>query len=306
VPLRPTELGLKGVALVAALEVAFFATSYSNLFFLLLTFCGVIGGIAAVGALANLRGLRVVVEPVPFAAAGSPRQIVVHTRGGRRRFDLALVLEGEDRKVDAGHVAIATGDGTHTATMAALPRGVLHATRLRVSSRHPFGLFQASRRYPVEIEVVTYPSPDAGDAAPRNDVGPSIGAHDRGRVVASLRPFRTGDALGAVHWKATARRGEPVVKECEPEGTERLDVVIDRRCSAEELETRLAAATDFVLNARDGDAPVTLRSQDWTQSVTVNGVGAHTALRRLAAATTLPSTAPGVAAAADAAGAVHV
>ncbi len=305
-PLRPTELGLKGVALVAALEIAFFATSYSNLFFLLLTFCGVIGGVAAIGALANLRGLRIGVEPVPFAAAGSARFIVLHTGSRRRHFDLALALEGEGRTMDAGHIAIATGNGAHTATLAALPRGIVRATKVRVSSRHPFGLFQASRRFRVDLEVVTHPSPEPQDGAPRRHVGQSAGAHDRGKVVAGLRPFRAGDALGSVHWKATARRGEPVVKEYEPEGSERIDVVIDRRCTSDELEERLAAAAELVMRARDGGAPVVLHSQDWTQSVASNGVGAATALRCLAAASTLPPTAPGVVAAAEARGVARV
>ena len=56
--IRPTALGVKGVLLFVALELAFFATDYSNLFFLLLAFSSALGALGAAWSWQNLRNVR--------------------------------------------------------------------------------------------------------------------------------------------------------------------------------------------------------------------------------------------------------
>lgn len=292
VRVRPTELGLKGLMLLAALEVAFLATSYSNLFFLLITFCCVLGVAGLVAAIRNVHGVDVRSLSVPLAAAGAARHVEITVAAGaaRRRFDLAFALVRGRERLDLGWLPLATGTAHHRLEIAPRSRGVFHATTLLVQTRHPFGLFQATRRVPLDVEVATHPDPGRASAAEGADAsrGELAFAGAASPSVAGLREFRGGDSITAVHWKATARRGTPIVKEREPEGDAQADVVLDRRCDEETFENALSLATAFVLAARAGGPTLQLRSQDFAIEVNATGDAATKALRWLAAATPLP------------------
>ena len=288
---------MKGLLLLAALELAFLATNYSNLFFLLIVFCCVLGGLGLLAGVANVRRARVQLAPAPAAAAGSPRQVRVAFDGRRTCFDLAMALETDAGLVDLAHVPFVRGPSVLDLGMPGLARGIHRAARLRISSRHPFGLFEVRTVLPVAAEIVTHPKPDEGGAAR------TVGAQDQERAprgspgagVAGLREFRVGDALTDVHWKASARRGTPVVKERERESGEVLDVVVDRRCAAGELEAALSIAAGFVLAVRSGGRPIRLQSQGYAAEVGNTGDSAREALRWLAGATPLPGNAAPVA-----------
>jgi uncharacterized protein (DUF58 family) len=49
----------------------------------------------------------------------------------------------------------------------------------------------------------------------------------QGKEFEQLREFLPGDSLGDVHWKATARRGEPITKVYQIERTQQVYVVVD-------------------------------------------------------------------------------
>lgn len=294
--IRPTELGLKGMLLLAALELAYLATSYSNLFFLLIAFCCVLGVVGLLGAIANLRGTTVQLGTLPLAAAGAERPVAVTLRSGRRRFDLAVTLEAGKSRIELGHAPMVVDTTNTSFTVPGQTRGVRRPTHVRIASRYPFGLFQTSRRWPIDLEIVTHPAPTpaSGRACAGAGERPRATAAAPGSTVAGLRPFRTGDSLSAMHWKATARRGEPIVREREPEAGDTLEVTIDRRCEPAELETALALATGLVLDARAGGARIRLTSQDTSIDAGATGPGTAAALRWLALATTLPAEAPGL------------
>lgn len=292
--LRPTALGWKGLLLLAALELAFLATAYSNLFFLLLVFCGALGGLGACGALFAVRGLAISRLELPLAAAGSARPVVVDVDAGQRsRFavEVALVLAEETVPVA---VAASLGGAQRVAgVLPARPRGVQAVRAVRLTTRQPFGLFAASVDLPVTAELVTHPAPATGPHAVAG-VGDAAGtphpAPGRAAAVVGLRAFRAGDGLGDVHWRATARRGAPIAKEREPDSGPGRDVVVDRRCGADDLERALAAATDLVLARPGDDAPARLLSQGAT--FRLGGGPPRAALRWLAAAGPLPGDAP--------------
>lgn len=294
--IRPTELGLKGTLLLAALELAFLATSYSNLFFLLIVFCCALGALGLFGAIANLRGLEFEIGTVPLAPAETPRTVGLVLRGRRRRFDLAFSLENGRHRVDLGVLPFIDGAGQYRVELAGRPRGVFQGTHVRVASRHPFGLFEVSRRVPTTAEIATHPAPAAGTTRPGGVDAEREGHADgpKSPTVVGLRPFRSGDSPNSVHWKATARRGEPIVKERDTDGALAREIVIDRRCAPEVLETALAGATAAVLDAAARGTPVRLRSQDCTLDAGVAGPRTTEALRWLAGASTLPPDAPGV------------
>ncbi len=296
--IRPTELGLKGVLLLCALDVAFLATSYSNLFFLLLLFCGALGSLGLFWTVRNVRGVHVELVDVPAAAAGEPRQvrISVHAAPGQPAYDLAVKVTVADTCTEVLHLPVLRDGSVSPATLAPLPRGLHAVQRLQIVSRFPFGLFQVSRTVPASAELVTFPRPllpaefvAAGGECDSETLAPLIG--HRSHSIAGLRPFRTGDATADIHWKASARRGQPIVKERELEVGDSVELVIDRRCSEAELERALSLATTALQQALSDDRPVQVRSQDFSAGLQGARRSPAVLLQWLATATTLPTEA---------------
>jgi uncharacterized protein (DUF58 family) len=296
VRIRPTELGTKGILLAIALEVAFLATAYSNLFFLLIVFCVVLGALGLWWNARNLAGLEVELVGAPIAAAGAPRRVSLAVRAARRRrFDVAIACDVAGTHAPLLHLSALNGTTTGEANVPGLPRGIHRVARVAVGSRFPFGLFQVTRWLPVSFELVTHPAPleERAAAACRAGDGELAAAlvNQRGTDLASLRAFRPGDAVSDLHWKATARRGTPIVKEREPAGGEAVEVVLDRRCADAAFETALSLAATVVLAAAAASRPAVLKSQGTTLALGGGNRSPDPLLRWLAGATTLPADA---------------
>ncbi|MCK5941119.1 MAG: DUF58 domain-containing protein, partial [Planctomycetes bacterium] len=265
VSIRPSALGAKGLLLFAALELAFLATNYSNLFFLLLAFCAVLGAFGAWWSWRNLRGVHVADIELPMAAAGSARPVELTLVGDRRpRFDVTVELPTGEAAAEVGYAALLVGRAPVVGSLSPQPRGVQRIERVRLTSRYPFGFFEARCELPVGGEVVSHPQPSATAAtgARAGGAGEHGGsAAGRGASLCGLREFRAGDEVADVHWKATARRGTAIVKEREHERRPAVEAVLDRRAAPEEFERALMRAAALVFAARHG-APLRLRSQD--------------------------------------------
>jgi uncharacterized protein (DUF58 family) len=100
--------------------------------------------------------------------------------------------------------------------------GIYGVGPLRLAVADPLGLFQRRRVFP-EIEMfAVFPRVHAvGGLAPlgaRPSLTPqpiSSASAAGGAVYLGVRDYRPGDELRRIHWPATARRGQPVVKEHE-------------------------------------------------------------------------------------------
>ncbi|MCR9244935.1 MAG: DUF58 domain-containing protein [bacterium] len=300
--IRPTELGVKGTLLLAALVVAFLAAAYSNLFFLIIAFCVVLGVLGCWWAIGNGKAVTAKLSNPGPAAAGQRRTCSLVISPRRPAFDLTFAIEVAS---DAGsalserheltHVPALRDRQTVTVELPPLPRGVQRVTRVICGSRYPFGLVRSERDLaPAEpIELVTYPDPDTGGNR-RQHLGAvdHAGNARRGDTIAGLREHRPGDSLGEMHWKATARRGTPIVKERERSSTATEFVTIDRRTeSTAAFEVVLADATAKVLSAQDRERPLRLVSQDCRITLAPGG-DPTPALRWLATAEPLPLSAP--------------
>jgi uncharacterized protein (DUF58 family) len=294
VSIRPSALGSKGLLGFAGLELAFLATSYSNLFFLLLAFSAVLGVLGAWWSWRNLQGLRIEKLELATGASGSQRASLIHLAANRRpRFDLVIELDLGNSYCEVGYTPYLVNAQSIDDTFAGQPRGVRSIDHARVTSNFPFGFFAARTTLPIAVELITYPAPIAfGESRSGSDHPGDRGALHAGpgTTMAGLRAFRTGDGMSDVHWKATARRGTPIVKELECENSPAINVVLDRRCSEAALERALAQLTTLVLAARI-DTPLYVRSQGVELLVDPNHGGGENALRWLAEAKALPSDA---------------
>ncbi len=101
----------------------------------------------------------------------------------------------------------------------------------------PLGLAWRPVRLPMAREVAVYPEsravaaasvPDAGVMAMVPDAGRAARAgRVEGREFAALRHYLAGDDIRSIDWKATARRGWPVVREWQPERNQTVWMLID-------------------------------------------------------------------------------
>jgi uncharacterized protein (DUF58 family) len=147
-------------------------------------------------------------------------------------------------------------------------RGVLDALVIETASGAPFGLVWWRRRVtvplrrPVEVAPrrgVSERSLTASNGATGEATAAIGGGGDR---VRSLREYLPGDPLRLVHWPATARHGQIVVKELEHPERPHLDVLVDLRGDEALAEDAAERAMGLVCRAVDEGLEVTLHTAE--------------------------------------------
>lgn len=150
-----------------------------------------------------------------------PEVVEVIRRSGREPERLTLSGTIANRKV--------------AVDLPALPRGVHLLGPTSVSRTDPTGLFTHRYTYPGADPVIVWPRTVAvapvmaaagldGSSAPQ----PAAGGFDfRG-----LREFVAGDDPRRIHWASSAKRGDFLVKETDPDRIETLSLVLDCRSEA--------------------------------------------------------------------------
>lgn len=218
----PTAFGWFFFALLLTMGIG--ALNYNNNPALLL--CLLLAGATLASLLyahLQLSGLTVQAigaEPVP---AGRPLIVRLHVRADPRR-----ARRGLEARAEAATSALHLHDGAGEAALA-LPtarRGRLDPGRLRIATTRPLGLARAWAWVWSDTPLLVYPAPEPhGPGLPLGD-GDNAQArlHPAGDDVHHLRNWRRGDQRRAIAWKATARRGQLLVREYEqPRGA---DVVL--------------------------------------------------------------------------------
>jgi uncharacterized protein (DUF58 family) len=109
---------------------------------------------------------------------------------------------------------------------------------------------------------------------------------------AGLREYKPGDELRHVHWKASARRRELVVKEYEGDSQPGLEVLLDLRCGLEQLEASLSLITALALTAQENKDVITLATQDHHSTYGKGHRSFNDLWTYLASAQPLPPSAP--------------
>ena len=145
VSIRPSALGTKGLLLFCAMELAFLATNYSNLFFMVLAFSAVVGVLGIWWSIRNLRGLRIDDVTVGMAAADTSRAVQVLVDGGTRpRFDLTFEAPLLGGSKPIGYAPLVRGHAAVAGAMPGQQRSLQTLGHLQVRSRFPFGFFVAT------------------------------------------------------------------------------------------------------------------------------------------------------------------
>lgn len=176
----------------------------------------------------NLAGLglaAVAVEPV-FAGAPARFELLLSDLAGRPRHGLLLRrLAPRDwrfwRRPGLGRIAECSArEDDATRVVVEVPserRGWLPLGRVEIASRYPIGLLRAWGYLRDDARCLVYPKPAGslpigGGATGAGDGGGGAAGVDD---FAMLRPYVAGDSPRHVHWKASARSTELLVKKLE-------------------------------------------------------------------------------------------
>lgn len=221
------------------------------------------------GVLSELTLRRVVVRRVlrgPLhAEEPGPAEVRLHNLDPRRDV-LAVSVEDDDEHDDPGRcepvfaVRIGAGQSLALPTRVLMPARGRHALpRAVVATRFPFGLFVKRRELPVDEPVLVYPrrvpAPMSPPAVHRGGPPSATGQRARSGEFFGLRPWQEGDELRRLCWPATARLGQPVVRELEAGALARVRLQLHPGRTGEagfEAEIQRVAAEAALRLARDG------------------------------------------------------
>ncbi len=284
-----------------ALVAAFYASPYANLFFLLLTFLTVVLVANVWWTRSNLRGVEARVASFGLLPADTERAMPVEFTATRPRFRVSILagLQRRDARCPSLHLLVAVpcvGPGIESRRVARSPRlerGIYTCTGLWLQSSYPFGLLSRRRSLLRPGEVAVYAEPLPRECNSRSDG--VIGAPGNERLdgqqdlgPSALRDFREGDALRDVHWKASARRRQLVVRELDDEGAAGIELALDRRCDAAAFEHSLRVIVTVALRARDDQQMLAFHTQGLSAVYGEGQTAIDELLRWTASATLLP------------------
>ncbi|HEX8199597.1 MAG TPA: DUF58 domain-containing protein, partial [Isosphaeraceae bacterium] len=198
---------------------------------------------------AMLRPLQVRRRGPSSVFSGEP--LVLHyTLENARRWTSALAIAARDRLVAVAGAGVGSGDltlglffpGVGAGARARLrwegpspARGRYRFEAIDLITRAPFGLLERRVRASLPGELVVYPS--VGRLTRRwrlvhREAAETRRGVRRDRVAGQqeyhgLRDYRPGDSPRWIHWRTTARMGEPMVKEFEQQNEQDLAILID-------------------------------------------------------------------------------
>jgi uncharacterized protein (DUF58 family) len=214
-----------------------------NLYFLMfgMMACLVVGGVVLSElGLAGLRVRRVLPSAVH---AGTPYLMGIALENRKKRLpsfsiEVEDLIDGRPIEKRCYFLKLPAGRLQETAYRNTMPRrGRYRLSGFRLATKFPFGLLPRARAVADADELYVYPAlvdvPEAvlgglpAHPAPGRSFAPSRQGEFRG-----LRAYRDGDDPRDIHWRSSARRGMPLVREKEDEETRQVTVVLDNDAGA--------------------------------------------------------------------------
>lgn len=265
--MRPTRRALLVAAVSACATVAGWLLGLPEVSILAATGFALLA-VAAATVLLRRPRLRVsrVAHPQRLQA-GAACEIRLRIDNAGRTASPVLELRDQVSRFGTAELMVAPiAPGATSSASYSLPtrrRGRHHIGPLVVMLSDPFGLVRREHRHEDVLTVVITPRtwrlaalpPVPGDE-PDHGTRALTSASTVDEEFASLRDYVTGDDIRRIHWRSTARRGSPVVREFDVPWQRRTTVVADLRtdrhddASFERLVSVLASVVDLCA-ARD-------------------------------------------------------
>jgi uncharacterized protein (DUF58 family) len=289
---RPTRAAWVLVVIGAALY-AVSRTTGSGWLVVLLAGLGATLAVGFVLPLVAMHGVDIELRTPTDGTVGSPLRAELVVTGTARDLRVSVPMLGADLAVDAPAAGVVEGVPKQ--------RGVLRLVPVRLSAAGPLGLWVTRnprlavlerpleigpRPLPVDLSV----TPSVGDADEAEE-----GCRSDGNVpelVRGARSYVVGDPLRLVHWPATARAGNLMVRELESPGRAPLTIVVDLQGDEDEAEEAAGRAAGVALAALRAGVPVTMATAEADGPVLEPVADAVSVGRRLARAVADPPPVP--------------
>jgi uncharacterized protein (DUF58 family) len=221
------------------------------------------------------------------ATAGSPATFVLAVGRAGSGVRLRLIVGNSP----SGWVA-AMGSGEGEVTARPVARGVVTSIKVQVEGAGPLGLVTWVRSLDLALrapmEVGPMPTPVTSDdlIGFRADADEALtrgAGHD---TIRGVRPYAFGDPIRVVHWPATARWGELMVKELEGPDAPEVVIVVDLRGDPDRSEAAASLAAGMARAALQAGLSVSLLTAETTGPCAGPVTSPTLAGRRLARAVT--------------------
>lgn len=202
----------------------------------------------------------------PRLEVGEPCEIRLVTRNMGYRHSPVVTLEdrvGEHGAARLVLAPLASGDRCVAAySLATTRRGLHHVGPLTTTIQDPFGLARRARVDARVLTVIVLPRtwqlrtmPSAPGDEPEHGTHALTSASTVDEEFAALRDYVPGDDVRRIHWRSTARRGAPVVRQFDVPWQRRTTVLLDLRggpsTAAFELAVSAAASVVQLVAGRD-------------------------------------------------------
>jgi uncharacterized protein (DUF58 family) len=263
-PPRKFRLTREGKWFIGATLVLGFAAVNGGINLLFLVFGMLLCLLVANGVLAEASMRRLAPHrQLPHAIyAGSPFLMGIAVRNQKNHV-ATFSLEVEDLSADRNPVdrrcfflKIPAGRRQETSYRRTLARrGIHRLTGLRLSTRFPFGLLRRSLDVDAPADLLVYPALiPVTDLVLRTGLSQlgekQTAARARSGEFHGLRELRPGDDPSSIHWRTSARRGRPFLREFEEEAGRTVVIVLDTDVAAEaslDFETAVSYAASLAL-----------------------------------------------------------
>jgi len=235
--LRFTPEGRKFILISIAIGFAAVNTG-NNLLYLVLAM--LLSLIIASGFLSEwgIKGLTIKRTFPPYIFARTPCSILLQVTNNKRYLpSFSLELEEQVDGENKGGLAYLFRVGprktqTQVYRLSFPRRGVHRLHEPHLLTRFPFGFFIKGVRTKEAREVLAYPHllpweallPEQAHGDERSGSRPQKG---RGEDIFAVREYLPGDTSRDIHWRSTAKRSQPMVKEYERPGTKKVHIVLD-------------------------------------------------------------------------------
>jgi uncharacterized protein (DUF58 family) len=226
----------------------------------------------ALRGLTILDGISVELPPVVRLAKDRDGVFDVRVRNAKqksRRICVGLALPEEVGPMKHAHAVLLPAAAEWSAlSWQCRPRerGKYLVKRAYLEGTCPLGLWEVRASVPVHAELRVYPNllTERRQLAAMFLHRGSFGTHaqrqvGKGRDFEKLREYVHGDPIDEIHWKATAKRQQPVTKVFQIERTQEVYVVIDySRLTARKSNADILSAVSQVSDLQPATADTTL------------------------------------------------
>lgn len=260
----PTRAGFMLAATLLVLLIA--SINYQLNLGYLLTF--LLGGSAVVSTYIShgtLRGLTLVLHPVPSHHADTPSRLRITLHNARRapRHGIGLrVYQTADQAHWVWCDVPGQGSVDVELVLPALPRGRHAVPVLTAETRFPLGIFRVWTLWQPAATVLVYPAPEAHPPplppGQPHSHGGSAARHVANSEFDGVRPYRRGDPLKSIVWKKAAKSDELVSRDSQQAQHFQLWLDLSETYGAT-LEQRLSRLCAWILQAQEQELDYGLR-----------------------------------------------